>query len=278
MRLLAKDFSFRLLGLTRASKIDKVNPELIIPFSSPSSGSPDWRGLFFSAKEPSRSRSQRPTPLRIIVFIDGQNLYNDCRRTFGKGEAHPHLLAQELCSARFGEDRQLVQVRFYTGIHSPNRNPRSNAYMNRRLGAMKARGIWTFARPLKYSLQWVKNKEGPPEFVEIMQGREKGVDVRLALDLFRLAVEGKYDIAVLASTDTDLDEAVRDVLRLRQTMGRWLAVENAVCVGPVDPDGSLGRRRPPYKRLSSASRLLHIDQKLFDRIRDDTDYWRSDIK
>lgn len=215
----------------------------------------------------------RPTPLRIVVFIDGQNFYNDCKKAFGKGEIYPHLLGHELCSSRFGNDRQLKQVRFYTGIHTPDRNPKMHAYMTRRLEMMKATNVWTFARPLRYSKQWVKNRDDKPEFVEITKGREKGVDVRLALDLVRLALEGEYDVAVVVSTDTDLDEAVKDVLDLRKRTEIWLAVENAVCVLPVNP---VTGRRPPFKRLSSAGRLLYIDEEIFSRIRDDTDYWLSD--
>ena len=216
---------------------------------------------------------ERPSPLRIIVFIDGQNFYNDCKKNFGKGETYPHLLGQEVCGSCFGNDRELKQVRFYTGIHTPDRNAKMNAYMARRLEVMKATSVWTFARPLKYSLQCVKNRDESPEFIEIMKGREKGVDVRLALDLVWLALAEEFDVAVLVSTDTDLDEAVKDVLKLRKVTGRWLAVENAVCVGPVNPTTG---RRPPYKRLSSAGRLLYIDQEMFELIRDDTDYWLND--
>ncbi len=218
---------------------------------------------------------KRPSTLRIIVFIDGQNFYNDCKKVFSKGETYPHLLGQELCSSRFGNGRQLKQVRFYTGIHTPDKNPKMNAYMTRRLEMMKAIDVWTFARPLKYSSQWVKNRDEKPAFIKIIKGREKGVDVRLALDLIWLALADEFDVAVVVSTDTDLDEAIKDVLKLREVTGRWLAVENAICVGPVNP---VTDRRPPYKRLSSAGRLLHIDQEIFDQIRDDTDYWLNNFE
>src|SRR3989344_570840 len=41
--------------------------------------------------------------------------------------------------------------------------------------------------------------------------KEKGVDVRLALDLYSLAIENKYDKAILISSDSDLVPAVRMV-------------------------------------------------------------------
>lgn len=212
---------------------------------------------------------QRPSPLRVVVFIDGQNFYKDCEAMFGHGNVHPHLLGRELCGPQFGNDRHLEQVRFYTGIHSPNRQPGPHSAMQRRLAAMMSNGVWTFSHPLKYSRQWVKNRSGTPAFIEVDRGREKGVDVRIALDLARLARHGEYDVATIVSTDTDLDEAIRDVLALRVELGRWLAVENAVCVPEID--AALGKR-PPFKRLRSAARLLPIDRALFDRVRDDTNY------
>ncbi|XOB41111.1 MAG: NYN domain-containing protein [Candidatus Nealsonbacteria bacterium] len=40
---------------------------------------------------------------------------------------------------------------------------------------------------------------------------EKGVDVRLAVEMIRFAREDKYDIAYLVSSDTDLVAAVEEV-------------------------------------------------------------------
>lgn len=211
----------------------------------------------------------RPTPLRVVVFIDGQNFFNDCLRTFGKGEAHPHLLAQEVCSTTFGQDRQLVQVRFYTGVHTPNRFAAMNAYMTRRIEAMKRQGVHVFSRPLKYSLEWVDDRRSPGNFIQIWKGREKGVDVKIALDLVMMAVEDKYDVAVLVSTDTDLDEAIEEVIDLRNRLKKWLVVENAVCVKPTDP---VTGKRPPFKKLKNAGRLIHIDDAMFQRVQDTTDY------
>jgi uncharacterized LabA/DUF88 family protein len=209
---------------------------------------------------------RRPGILRVVVFVDGQNFYNDCRKVFGHGEAHPHLLGREVCSSRLGEGRVLKQVRFYTGIHSPDRKPRMHAYMTRRLETMSANGVWTFSRPLKYSMQWIRKDD---ECIEVMKGREKGIDVKLALDLYVLAQKGEYDIATVVSTDTDLDEAIREVIDFREETGIWLAVENAVCVKPTDPKTG---KRPPYKRLKSAGRIIHLDEEIFEKIRDDTNY------
>jgi hypothetical protein len=53
---------------------------------------------------------------KVLVFIDGQNLYKSCRSLFGHPLCHPHLLARHLA-----DPRPHVECRFYTG--RPNRNP-----------------------------------------------------------------------------------------------------------------------------------------------------------
>ena len=45
---------------------------------------------------------------------------------------------------------------------------------------------------------------------------EKGVDVRLAVEMIKLAREDKYDTAFLISSDTDLVPAVEEVLLLHK--------------------------------------------------------------
>jgi len=118
-------------------------------------------------------------------------------------------------------------------------------------------------------MQWIKNPDQPPRFIKVMKGREKGIDVSIALDLILLAIRGVYDVAVLVSSDSDLDVAVEQVLSLRESLNRWLAVENAVCVPPIDP---ITGKHPPFSHLASARRLLNIERDLFQRIRDDTQY------
>ena len=80
-----------------------------------------------------------------------------------------------------GEDQErhgpgshvLSAVRYYTGIHDPNRRPDAHGAMARRLQAYAKQGISVFPMPLRYDHRG--------------RGREKGVDdVRIAIDLTRL--------------------------------------------------------------------------------------------
>ena len=152
---------------------------------------------------------ERPSPLRVMFFIDGQNLHGACLRHFGHGYCHPHLLAQELL-----QGRELAGIRFYSGIHDPRLNSHANAAPNRRLEAMKKQGVWTFTHPLKYSEQEVIDHDVPAcdhgfcKVDVVKKGREKGIDLRIGLDMLRLARQSHYDVAVLVTQDTDLNQAV----------------------------------------------------------------------
>jgi uncharacterized LabA/DUF88 family protein len=70
--------------------------------------------------------------------------------------------------------------------------------------AWERRGVKVFARPLRYPRKWPSEK-----------ALEKGVDVALAVDLVFNAARRYYDVAVVASTDTDLVPALEAVCELR---------------------------------------------------------------
>jgi hypothetical protein len=55
---------------------------------------------------------------------------------------------------------------------------------------------------------------------------EKGIDVALAVDLVRMGVQGRYDVAIVMSADTDLRPALEAVVALREA-GSTIEVEVA---------------------------------------------------
>lgn len=119
--------------------------------------------------------------------------------------------------------------------------------MERRLRAYEQRDVLVFPITLRYDAQ--------------ERGREKGVDVRIGLDLVRLGYKGLFDVAIIVSEDSDLDEAAKDVYELRDRE-RWIAVENALPWGP----------RSHTRWLPSVRRRRVIDQALFIRVEDRTVY------
>jgi hypothetical protein len=135
---------------------------------------------------------------------------------------------------------------------------------------MQANGVYTWTHPLKYSDEDLVDHDTPccehgySRVIRAKRGREKGIDLRIGLDMLRLARQGCYDVASLVTQDTDLNQAVEELMVLRNELDVWLACETAYPFNPAS-----GYRQ---FRLLSCRRWHVIDEALFGRIRDDTDY------
>lgn len=160
-------------------------------------------------------------PLRVWVFIDAQNLYRDARRSFHArdapssfGQVDPRkfgLLVATRGSVRNPRPRRLEEVRIYTGAPSSSKEPKANAAHMRQRRAWERQGVKVVARPLRYPKGWPSRK-----------AVEKGVDVALAVDLVFNAARRRYDVGIVASTDTDLLPALEAVCELRRAWGQPL--------------------------------------------------------
>lgn len=209
---------------------------------------------------------------RVMVFVDGQNLYKLCRELFGHPLCHPHLLALELAGTR---TKNRVACRFYTGRPNPNFSGEEVKARNldRRLQVMRDAGVTVVTRPLRYHWDWGHRtrlpKPGPaasPQQVTLSPWRrpqEKGIDVCIALDVIEFALTDKLDVAIVVSLDRDLHEIPQAVRNLSGLKARPVRLEAAV---PV-PDG---QRHP--KTLPGFHWTHQISSALFHSVRDDTDY------
>ena len=152
-----------------------------------------------------------PLP-RVIAFFDGQNIYHSAKTAFpGASDDYDPKSLAGLIAQRQGWS--LVQTRFYTGVPDPKRDKRGADGWARRLLRMRNDGCVTISRKLKYS----------PEGV----GREKGIDVRLALDLIRLAHDRRMDVALLFSQDNDFLEVANEVYELNSRADHFLRFASA---------------------------------------------------
>lgn len=213
-----------------------------------------------------------PTQKRAIAFFDGQNLYNAAKAAFGNPfpDYDPMALASWVCAQK-GWD--LIGVRHYTGIHLATEKPFWNHYWTAKMGAMGTRGIHTFSRPLKYrtqELKWpdgsfIKLPDGSP--YTIRMGQEKGIDIRIALDIVSLAVDQSYDVAILFSQDQDLSEAVDEVKTIARLQNRWVKV---ACAYPF----SLTPVNPRHRNGRGVDRTdwIKIDQAAYSSCHDPNDY------
>lgn len=137
---------------------------------------------------------QYPAPLRrrVMIFIDGSNLYHVLKQNTDK-----HDLDYKRFSQKLTGDRELIRTYYYNIRQESADNPRlaenqdrflkalyETAYLEVKLGIWKARGQTMV---------------------------EKGVDVMIASDLIMHAYEDHYDVAILVSGDADFYPAMQAV-------------------------------------------------------------------
>jgi uncharacterized LabA/DUF88 family protein len=129
---------------------------------------------------------------RVVIFIDGSNLYHCVIDQFGRADIDFSKLAQVLTDGRRlvrtyyynavvrredGEERYKTQQRFFDNL-------RRVPYLDLRLGRLERRGNAVV---------------------------EKGIDVRVATDMLWQAHNNVYDTAILVSGDADYVPAVEAV-------------------------------------------------------------------
>jgi NYN domain len=206
---------------------------------------------------------------RVLVFVDGQNVYKSCKEQHGYAYCHPILLARLLAGKR-----RLVGVRYYSGIHNPNVDPAGHANVDRRHKLIGRTGVTVIPRQLAYRWEWgydpsalrvdPRKHKGTTRQVDVspyQRAREKGIDVALALDVVDLAVNIKLmDVAIVVSEDNDLCEAAR-VVHAMTIPSERVSVEAAV----------VNRRKKPVI-LDHYDYTHQIDKAMFDQMRDGFDY------
>ena len=200
-----------------------------------------------------------PSVKRAVAFVDGQNLFHAAKEAFGYQHPNydPSLLARRVCAVKAWT---LLRIHFYTGVPDRADNVFWNHFWTAKLGTMGHRGIVTFSRSLRYRTQPITLPSGG--IVPVRVGQEKGIDVRLALDVVRLARENAYDVALLFSQDQDLSEAVDEVRAISRQQGRWIKVACAF------PDSSSARNRRGINGVD----WIRIDKANYDACLDPNDY------
>jgi len=200
-----------------------------------------------------------PSVKRTVAFVDGQNLFHAAKSAFGYTYPNysPRTLAQAVC------DRQewtLTAVRFYTGIPDAADNATWHNFWTRKLAVMGTRNIHCFARPLRYRNQTVALPGGGQK--TILVGQEKGIDIRLALDVVKLARKRDLDVALVFSQDQDLTEVADEIRSIVQEQRRWIKM---ACAFPFSPATS-------NRRGIDKTDWIPIDRPTYESCIDPNDY------
>jgi uncharacterized LabA/DUF88 family protein len=88
--------------------------------------------------------------------------------------------------------------------------------------------------------------------------REKGIDVRIALDIVRLARSREYDVALVFSQDPDLSEVADEIRAIAREQGRWIKIASAYPSGPTSSNRR-GINRTDWIRRDRATYDLALD-------------------
>lgn len=142
---------------------------------------------------------------RALVFIDGNNFYYRLKGITSSKEGIFKLLDFDYrgFSQNLVKDKELIEVRYYVGAVK-----RQNG-----LNREKSEKLYASQQKLIAKLQ---QQNIPTILGTLIQHpdkvfHEKGVDVKIAVEMIRFAREDKYDIVYLLSSDTDLVPAVEEV-------------------------------------------------------------------
>jgi len=200
-----------------------------------------------------------PPEKRAIAFIDGQNFYYAPKESFGYPYPNYDVLrlSEAICSAH---GWRLLQTRFYTGVPDASDDPFWSAFWTAKLAQMGRKGVRTFFRRLRYRNKTVKLPSGVTH--TFLAGEEKGINVRIALDVISLAHRRDYDVAVIFSQDQDLSEVAEEVRAIAQEQNRWIKV---ACAFPFSPTT---RNRRGIEKTD----WIRIDRALYDACLDARDY------
>jgi uncharacterized LabA/DUF88 family protein len=133
---------------------------------------------------------------RVCIYIDGSNFYNylkDKEIGFPQGKKFDYLKFIELLVG----DREISSMRYYTGVF---RNT-DDSEKSKKLVKNQQRFL-SYLEKIGFCIKRgrILQDNGRP--------REKGTDVKIAVDLVVGAIDNFYDSAILVSSDTDLIPAI----------------------------------------------------------------------
>lgn len=158
-----------------------------------------------------RQRVVRPPRVkkrRAAVFIDGSNLYFKLRSLIPEKMDFIRYRYRDLATSLLRPDEQLAYIGYYVGVVRDTKRAQDHAKTLELIQNQQK----LFEQLRHQQIDIVKG------YLLERNGRffEKGVDVRLAVDIVSLAFTKRYDVGIVISSDTDLIPAMRQA----QSYGR----------------------------------------------------------
>lgn len=203
--------------------------------------------------------SVEPHQKRAVSFIDGQNLFHSAKAAFGYTYPNfdPAALADAICVQNGWTN---TQVRFYTGVPDAADKPFWNHFWMAKGAQMGRQNVHVFTRSLVYRNKQIRLPDGSTH--TFLDGDEKGIDVRIALDIIRLAHRDNYDVAIMFSRDQDLSEVAEEIRLIARDQDRWIKIASAYPFSPAVRS----------VRGVDKTDWIRIDRQTYDQCLDARDY------
>jgi uncharacterized LabA/DUF88 family protein len=203
--------------------------------------------------------SAEPRVKRTRAYVDGQNLFHGAKEAFGY--TYPNYDIKALV-ARICLEKgwQLDGIHFYTGIPDITDNAFWNHFWSVKLAVMGKQGIKVFSRSLRYRNETVRLPDGTNH--TFLVGQEKGVDIRIALDIVRAVRLNECDVALVFSQDQDLSEVADEIRTIAREHDRWVRIASAFPFSPTTLN----------KRGVNSTDWIRIDRATYDACLDPHDY------
>jgi uncharacterized LabA/DUF88 family protein len=200
-----------------------------------------------------------PSIKNAVAFVDGQNLFHAAKEAFGYKFPNYDVLklAEAVCRLK---SWSLQQVRFYTGVPDPTDNFFWYTFWTGKQSVMGRQGVVVFSRPLRYRTRAVRLPDGSD--YTFLAAEEKGIDVRIALDVIRFVRARHLDVALIFSQDQDLSEVAQEIRDIARDQGRWIKVASAFPWSPASTN----------RRGIDKTDWIRIDKSLYDACLDHRDY------
>lgn len=151
-------------------------------------------------------------------------------------------------------------IRFYIGMPVARFSPHWTNFWTNKLNAARDAGVEVTTRDLRYLTE---TDPAAPGGLRVLSAREKGIDLRIALDVMAAARRPDCGNIMIVSRDQDFQEVVRDVSEMcaltKQQIGLWSAF----------PEVRNGRS---FNRGVDGTREILISRLDYRALRDPADY------
>lgn len=139
--------------------------------------------------------------MRCFIFIDGSNFYQGSKKLIADKTISLLKFDYTAFNQFLGGQNKVVGARYYIGAIKRHNNDDKSEIL--------------YANQQKL-IAWLQQHKIPTVLGTIIKHpdktyHEKGVDVRIAVEMIRLARLNEYDQAILISSDTDLVPAIEEV-------------------------------------------------------------------